>query len=130
VISNEKDIRFLFCACAISYILNDWSGIDVSLALNYIDSSQSYDGGFGQGPFEESHGGSTYCALASLWLMNEITNIKNKRLLVEWLVSRQDEGFHGRINKPDDTCYSFWIGASLDVHINLLQDVRYLSLCG
>lgn len=24
-------------------------------------------------------------------------------------------GFHGRCNKNADTCYSFWIGASLDV---------------
>jgi geranylgeranyl transferase type-1 subunit beta len=24
-------------------------------------------------------------------------------------------GFHGRCNKPSDTCYSFWVGASLDV---------------
>jgi geranylgeranyl transferase type-1 subunit beta len=110
----------LFCACAISYILNDWSGINVSLALTYIYSSQSYDGGFAQGPGEESHGGSTYCALASLWLMNEIPTIKNKTLLTEWLLLRQNQGFHGRINKPDDTCYSFWIGASLDVDFKLM----------
>jgi len=26
---------------------------------------------------------------------------------------RQGEGFHGRINKPDDSCYAFWVGATL-----------------
>ena len=24
-------------------------------------------------------------------------------------------GFHGRAGKPDDTCYAFWIGATLEV---------------
>lgn len=33
--------------------------------------------------------------------------------LRRWLVLRQASGFHGRANKPDDSCYTFWIGASL-----------------
>ena len=28
---------------------------------------------------------------------------------------RQDGGFHGRPGKPSDTCYSFWIGATLQM---------------
>ena len=28
---------------------------------------------------------------------------------------RQDGGFHGRPGKPSDTCYSFWIGATLEM---------------
>ncbi|CAI5441675.1 unnamed protein product [Caenorhabditis angaria] len=24
-------------------------------------------------------------------------------------------GFHGRAHKPDDSCYAFWIGASLNI---------------
>lgn len=60
-------------------------------------------------------GGSTYCAVAALWLMDELKNINDKQLLIEWLLRRQGQGFHGRVNKPDDTCYAFWIGASLDV---------------
>jgi geranylgeranyl transferase type-1 subunit beta len=35
--------------------------------------------------------------------------------IVHWLIQRQSMGFHGRINKPDDTCYSFWVGASLKI---------------
>ena len=31
-------MRFLYCACAISALLDDWSGVDVDLALAYIDS--------------------------------------------------------------------------------------------
>ena len=28
---------------------------------------------------------------------------------------RQQNGYHGRPNKPVDTCYSFWVGATLKV---------------
>ena len=35
--------------------------------------------------------------------------------LKKWCLFRQKTGFQGRPNKPVDTCYSFWIGASLQV---------------
>jgi geranylgeranyl transferase type-1 subunit beta len=54
--SSENDVRFLYCACIISYILNDWSGINLPLALDYITKCQSFDGAFGQAPEQESHG--------------------------------------------------------------------------
>lgn len=52
-------MRFLFCAFAISYILGDWSGVDIPLSIEFIKSSKNYDGAFGVGPGCESHGGST-----------------------------------------------------------------------
>ncbi|KAJ3341799.1 Geranylgeranyl transferase type-1 subunit beta, partial [Kappamyces sp. JEL0680] len=111
--SDECDLRFLYCACAISFLLNDWSGIDLSKALVFIRKCQSYDGGFGLSPNLESHGASTYCALASLSLMGRLDVVDRDRA-IHWLISRQSEGFHGRINKPDDTCYGYWIGGALD----------------
>ena len=36
VIGCESDMRFLYCACCVSYILNDWSGIDLQKAIDYI----------------------------------------------------------------------------------------------
>lgn len=62
-------------------------------------------------------GGSTYCAIASLALMGfDIQDLfPGDSRLITWLVSRQDSGFHGRVNKPADTCYAFWIGATLDM---------------
>jgi geranylgeranyl transferase type-1 subunit beta len=56
VFSAEHDMRFVFCACAISFILNDWSGFDVQRTIDYIVSSQNYDGGFGFAPHVESYG--------------------------------------------------------------------------
>lgn len=38
--SLEKDARFLYCACAVSYILNDWSGLDVEKSVQYARSLQ------------------------------------------------------------------------------------------
>ena len=88
--------------------------MDKARALEYITQSKNYDGGYGQGPWQESHGGSTFCAIASLKLM-DLLDEKEHQDTVLWLLRRQQMGFQGRVNKPEDTCYSFWIGASLDV---------------
>ncbi|XP_066589698.1 geranylgeranyl transferase type-1 subunit beta [Prorops nasuta] len=114
----ESDMRFLYCACCISTILNDWSGINKPKAIDYILRSLSYDGAFGQGPGYESHGGSTFCAVASLFLMNELDNVlteQNLDRLKRWCIMRQNNGFNGRPGKLSDTCYSFWVGATLQL---------------
>ncbi|XP_065836516.1 geranylgeranyl transferase type-1 subunit beta-like isoform X2 [Oscarella lobularis] len=113
---GENDMRFLYCACCISAILGDWRGVDQTKAVDFIVKSQGYDYGIGQGPNQESHGGSTFCAIASLALMNRLESAFDERQLEglkKWCLNRQQSGFNGRPNKPVDTCYSFWIGASL-----------------
>ncbi|XP_074280664.1 geranylgeranyl transferase type-1 subunit beta isoform X1 [Silene latifolia] len=123
----ESDLRFLYCAAAISCMLNDWSGVDKDKAKEYILNCQSYDGGFGLSPGLESHGGATFCAIASLRLMGFIddnllnksvsSSIINVPMLLDWVIQRQalDGGFQGRANKPSDTCYAFWIGGVLKI---------------
>ncbi|TPX34505.1 hypothetical protein SmJEL517_g02860 [Synchytrium microbalum] len=115
--SRESDMRFLYCACAVSTFLNDWRGVNQQAAVSFILNSQNFDGGFAQSPNLESHGGSTYCAIASLSLMSAIPQVlsspKIRDATIRWLLFRQLSGFNGRPNKPLDTCYSFWIGASL-----------------
>lgn len=57
--------------------------------------------------------------------MNELHNVlteEHLNRLRRWCLMRQDGGFHGRPGKPSDTCYSFWIGATLQ-----LLDVGSLS---
>ncbi|KAJ3170709.1 Geranylgeranyl transferase type-1 subunit beta [Geranomyces variabilis] len=112
---DESDMRFLYCACVISYILNDWRGMDQDKAVQYIFQSQSYESAFGQGPGQEAHGGSTYCAVASLQLLGKLHLLPRRDDLVYWLLSRQKDGFNGRPNKASDTCYSFWVGATLQM---------------
>lgn len=43
--------------------------------------------------------------------------LKDKQIdgLKRWLLLRQEDGFNGRPNKPVDTCYTFWIGGSLQM---------------
>jgi len=120
----ESDMRYIYCACCVCYMLNDWSGLDKDKIVGYIIRSQSYDYGIAQGPFEESHGGSTFCAIASLALMGRLDAIPDKNKLLKWLVNRQELGFNGRPNKLTDTCYSFWVGASIGLlgHFDLITE--------
>ncbi|KAK8671712.1 hypothetical protein V6N13_038299 [Hibiscus sabdariffa] len=108
-------------------MLEDWSGMDKEKAKDYILNCQSYDGGFGLMPGLESHGGGTYCAVASLRLMGYIEDdllsknatsfVVNVPLLLDWCMQRHaiDGGFQGRANKYSDTCYAFWVGAVLKI---------------
>jgi len=113
----ESDMRFVYCATSISALLGNWNGIDIDRAVKYILSSQSYDFAFGQGPGQESQGGSTYCAVAALSIMGKLSALDENRRkgLEHWLLNRQISGINGRINKDPDSCYSFWVGASLKI---------------
>eukprot|EP00455_Lapot_gusevi_P006423 TRINITY_DN1274_c0_g1_i2.p1 TRINITY_DN1274_c0_g1~~TRINITY_DN1274_c0_g1_i2.p1 ORF type:complete len:373 (-),score=74.92 TRINITY_DN1274_c0_g1_i2:15-1079(-) len=110
---GENDMRFVFCAFAISSMLNDWSGFDLQRSVDFVANSQSYDGGIGLAPELEGHGGSTYCAVACLALANQLDKLRDRELLIRWLLYRQGSGYTGRPHKPPDSCYSFWLGASL-----------------
>ena len=68
----------------------------------------------------KSAGGSTFCAVASLVLMEKLDEVFSSAELEglkRWCIRRQQTGFQGRPNKPVDTCYSFWIGATLHVSV-------------
>ncbi|CEP11352.1 hypothetical protein [Parasitella parasitica] len=114
--SLERDVRFIFCACSISYILNDWSGINKEATVQHIRQLQSFEYGVAQCPDQEAHGGSTFCGIAALALMDKLDEgIINREELVKWCLSRQINGFQGRPNKLEDVCYGFWVGAALDI---------------
>ena len=36
---GENDMRFVYCACCVSYILDDWSGINVDAVFKFIKDS-------------------------------------------------------------------------------------------
>ncbi|CAE7336438.1 Geranylgeranyl transferase type-1 subunit beta [Symbiodinium microadriaticum] len=114
-LDSESDIRFVYCAAAICYILDLWHAIDVEAMTRFIYASQSYDGAFGMGPGAESHGGCTYCAVAALRMLGRLADLPSKDLLVDWCVRRQVSGFQGRIEKDPDSCYSFWVGGSMQL---------------
>eukprot|EP00590_Aulacoseira_subarctica_P010853 CAMPEP_0172421280 /NCGR_PEP_ID=MMETSP1064-20121228/7542_1 /TAXON_ID=202472 /ORGANISM="Aulacoseira subarctica , Strain CCAP 1002/5" /LENGTH=283 /DNA_ID=CAMNT_0013161599 /DNA_START=415 /DNA_END=1262 /DNA_ORIENTATION=+ len=124
--NSEHDMRFVYCACVICYLFNDWSTVDTKAIQRYIQSCRSYDGSIALLPGQEGHGGSTFCAVASLVLMNATSSILNtnnhwREDLIRWCVHRQQHeeggggggGMQGRPNKVEDTCYSYWIGGTL-----------------
>lgn len=114
---NEHDMRFVYCAAAICSMLNDWTGVNREKMAEYIRKSIRYDYGISQHFEMESHGGTTFCAIAALELSNQMHILTNDEIerIKRWLVFRQIDGFQGRPNKPVDTCYSFWIGAALKI---------------
>ncbi|KAJ7599868.1 terpenoid cyclases/protein prenyltransferase alpha-alpha toroid [Mycena floridula] len=117
---NETDLRTLYCAFAISRMLNDWSGVNVANAVAFVALCRTYEGGYGQSPFCEAHGGITYVAIASLYLAptsESRLSTAERQKTIRWLVQRQDNdgGFHGRTNKESDACYCFWSGAALQI---------------
>ncbi|TYZ61610.1 hypothetical protein PybrP1_008389 [[Pythium] brassicae (nom. inval.)] len=113
---SEEDMRFVYCACAISYILDDWSGVDTAAMVRYVNSCLTYDGAIGIAPETESHAGAVFCAVAALVLAGRVMQLgMDQAELVRWLVFRQQGGFQGRCNKDPDTCYAFWNGATLDL---------------
>ncbi|PIA16318.1 terpenoid cyclases/Protein prenyltransferase [Coemansia reversa NRRL 1564] len=113
--TTERDPRFIYCACAVSAILDDWSGVDIDAATKYILSCCCYDGGISQIPFQESHGGLLYCCVASLALMGRLDSLPDRHRTLQWALFRQCGGYQGRINKTADVCYSFWVGASVEL---------------
>lgn len=133
---SEHDMRFVYCAAAICAMINEWGGVNKKTLAEYIRNSlvrlvvsmimwyserkimfQRYDYGVSQHFEMESHGGTTYCAIAALSLTDQLSILSSKEIekIKRWLVFRQVDGFNGRPNKPVDTCYSFWIGATLKI---------------
>lgn len=129
---SEDDMRFVYCACAISFMLNDWDGVDVDKTVNYIRSCRTWDGAISLAPGLEGHGGSVFCAVASLHLLGKMDQVLEedhwKEELIHWCVSRQVRGMQGRPNKNEDTCYSYWIGGALRLlHSDTLLDHEALT---
>eukprot|EP00835_Amoeboradix_gromovi_P004048 NODE_295_length_11479_cov_0.183480.p4 type:complete len:306 gc:universal NODE_295_length_11479_cov_0.183480:9209-8292(-) len=126
---SQFDLRFIYCSLASLEIINlikpdltvQISNIQSKhgkRALKYIRSCQDIRGAYGNAINDvvmEPHAGYSYCAVASLAILKQEPHDRFK--LVRWLVSRQqpDGGFQGRINKSSDTCYSFWVGATLEI---------------
>lgn len=65
----EADTRYVYAAAAVSSLLGRWDGLDAAAAAAFVARCQTYEGGFGLCPGLEAHGGSTYCALATLDLL-------------------------------------------------------------
>lgn len=136
---GDTDLRTLYCAFAISSMLNDWSGINVEKALSFVTACRTYEGGYGQYPHCEASGGPTYVAIAAIYLTpsgyTRLTR-REREESVRWLLNNQADsgGFRGRTNKEADACYCFWCGASLKILdagdlVDSFSLARFISEC-
>eukprot|EP00211_Chloroparvula_japonica_P006642 CAMPEP_0119124748 /NCGR_PEP_ID=MMETSP1310-20130426/4279_1 /TAXON_ID=464262 /ORGANISM="Genus nov. species nov., Strain RCC2339" /LENGTH=416 /DNA_ID=CAMNT_0007114749 /DNA_START=119 /DNA_END=1372 /DNA_ORIENTATION=- len=114
---GEVDIRATYCALSVAKILHILSPALTYRTAEFFGSCQTYEGGFGGEPFNEAHGGYTFCGTAGCALLNDYTHVNTDSLLA-WVAHRQmatEGGFQGRCNKLVDACYSFWQGACLPI---------------
>lgn len=148
---GDADLRFCQVAASIRCMLGrDVPGpgpdINTEALAGYIHLCLLYDGGIGGSPDGELHAGLTFCGVHTLRTIGRFDASAGwVRLLTAWLCARQldgaaddttgsgayvsnpeaDEeghgGFNGRTNKLADTCYGFWVVATLRmVHPELL----------
>lgn len=117
---GEADTRSTYCVLVVSSLLNLLTDELCEGTLEWIKSCQTYEGGFAGIPNTEAHGGYTFCAVASYFLLldkqdfdHKFTSNLDLNCLVRWLTARQyqlEGGLSGRTNKLVDACYSFWVG--------------------
>ncbi|KAH9458053.1 hypothetical protein Pst134EB_010357 [Puccinia striiformis f. sp. tritici] len=93
---TDEDVRFVYCAIAILAMIRVDPGkvIDVNSTERFLKSCRRYEGGYGQAPYCEAQGGTTYCALASLALLGRLESSQTEEeadQTVRWLVDRQGE---------------------------------------
>lgn len=115
---DESDLRFMYTAVSIWYLLVDRTGrgddttslqiINIESATSYILSCISYDGALALTPGREGHGGSTFCGIASLFLMGVLDEVMAreelagwKENLIRWCVMRQYPLPHTNSNNDD-----------------------------
>lgn len=112
---GERDTRGVYCALSVASLLNIMTDELTEGVVEYLQQCQTYEGGFGATPLrDEAHGGYTFCATASLAILNKLDSI-NVEKLIRWCASCQcseEMGFCGRSNKLVDGCYSFWVGGT------------------
>lgn len=119
---ENEDVRFVFCACAIAFMLDDYSTINTHKASLYVKSCLSYEGGLGLSPWLEAQGGASYCGLAALLCIDTLHDTLSKdqlQLFTRWCYLRatnnESKGYTGRVGKKPDSCYSFWVGGCLQL---------------
>lgn len=112
--NSEADVRVTYCVVSIARLYGILTPELAAGVVDYVVSCQTYEGGFGGEPGNEAHGGYAFCAVATLWLLDALDQVRDMDALLYWLANRQmpfEGGYQGRTNKLVDGCYSFWQGA-------------------
>lgn len=119
-VRGGKDMRFCYCAAAIRWMLRvdgcEVEDIDIDRLMCFFEASQTYEGGFANGPFHEAQAGWTYCALSAISLLGKFPSGSPSMQLVDswpwahsyerllgYLVSRQTSLLREEDNEEDDS---------------------------
>ena len=70
---GEVDTRGTYTVIAVARILNILTPELTEGVAEYILRCQTYEGGFGGEPFNEAHGGYNFCALASIFILGQVS---------------------------------------------------------
>ncbi|WVQ93900.1 hypothetical protein IAU59_000978 [Kwoniella sp. CBS 9459] len=112
----QSDVRMVYCASVISHIIRDFSGIDVDATELFLNRCKTWEGGYASRPgVIEAQGGTTYCSLATLSILDRPQSSATEAETLRWLLARQVGGFQGRPGKLEDVCYSFWCGGAIAI---------------
>lgn len=142
---GESDTRSTYCVLVCCSLLGVLTDDVLEGTLSWLNACQTYEGGFAGTPDTEAHGGYTFCALSSYFIIlgadctnskefqNKVKSDKSFRFdsLFNWLTLRQlklEGGFNGRSNKLVDGCYSFWIGACLQLLGTIIENPTFDKL--
>lgn len=111
---GETDSRFLYGAFNALSLLDLLHLVDVSKAVEHVQSCANLDGGFGLGPGAESHSGQVFTCVGALAIAGQLHLVDTAKLGA-WLSERQlpNGGLNGRPEKLEDVCYSWWVMSSL-----------------
>jgi geranylgeranyl transferase type-1 subunit beta len=150
---DDCDLRFMYTAIVIWYLLSDRTTsppsqqqqqqqqqiINIEAATSYILSCISFDGAIALTPGREGHGGSTFCGIASLYLMGVLDEVMAreelagwKDNLIRWCVMRQhslpkadnDQGTNNNGYIEGET-YTTTAAAGMQGRPNKLEDTCY-----
>lgn len=137
---EENDSRYIYCALSIrkiinlmynDYIINNKDITDYeyyffnntnsltksNLIYRYLLKNLNYQNSFSFNPDSEANAGVTYTTVSSIVLLQK--EIPDKEKLLLWLLNRfNDKGVNGRTNKNNDSCYCFWVLATIKIMIN------------
>jgi len=130
---GENDPRTFYCVYILSSLYNILTpelffGVDKIFRLY-----QNHEGGGSIDRQGEGHGAISFCYLATMvFCLKKPLNIDLDFQTKNWILEKQtflDFGFHGRISKLSDSCYSFWVGAiSIITNLSLCKETKTL-LC-
>jgi prenyltransferase beta subunit len=113
---SDCDGRNLLCIFTISSLLGILTLDLENIFIEKVGHLAITLEGFSSKRVNGAHGALTYCWVSSFFFLSEKYKIKLHLDIKKWFGTRQHFlifGFSGRISKIPDSCYNFWIGASL-----------------